>query len=152
LKADFPALRIVINGGLASIDECVAQLARVDGIMLGRAAVDDLALVAELDARIFGSVPQRLDVALDDYLRYADRELARGTPLRSLTRHLFGLRAGRPGGRRWRRELTHLPQGSAGLERLHSLAADVTAAELRDSRRAATPSLELASEPAFNYP
>jgi len=151
LKADFPGLCVVINGGLKSTAECVAQLARVDGVMLGRAAVDDLALLAELDALIFDVAPRRLDVALDHFLRYVDRELARGTPLRSMTRHLFGLRAGRPGGRRWRRELTHLPHGSAGLERLHSLAADVAASEPRDPRPAAAASREVAVEPAFNW-
>ena len=123
LKADFPELRVVINGGLRSIDDCLAQLARVDGVMLGRAAVDDLALIASLDARAFGVAPQPLEAAVDGYLGHVRRELARGTPLRSMTRHLFGLRAGRPGGRRWRRELTHLPAGWSGLERLRSLAA-----------------------------
>jgi tRNA-dihydrouridine synthase A len=135
LKADFPELNVVLNGGLTSLDACLAQLTRVDGVMLGRAAVDDLALIAALDARIFDVAPQRLDAVLHDYLAYAERELARGTPLRSITRHLLGWRAHRPGGRRWRRELTHLPHGSAGLERLRSLAADA-AADPNVSRRA----------------
>jgi tRNA-dihydrouridine synthase A len=122
LKADFPRLRVIINGGLTSVDACLAQLAHVDGVMLGRAAVDDLAMLAELDARIFDAAPRRVDRALDGYLEYVGRELPRGTPLRAMTRHLLGLHAGRPGGRRWRREITHLPHGRPGLERLHDLA------------------------------
>ena len=137
LKDDFPDLRVVINGGLTTLDACVAQLAHVDGVMLGRAAVDDLAMLAELDARIFDVAPQPIDRALDGYLRYMDRELVRGTPLRAMTRHLLGLRAGQPGGRRWRREVTHLPHGRAGLERLHGLVAGAVALERRDPRPAA---------------
>jgi tRNA-dihydrouridine synthase A len=139
LKADFPDLRVVINGGLTSPDVCLAQLAHVDGVMLGRAAVDDLAMLADLDARIFGVAPQPIDGALHGYLRYMDRELARGAPLRAMTRHLLGLRAGQPGGRRWRREVTHLPHGRAGLDRLHGLVAGAVALERRDPRPFAAP-------------
>jgi tRNA-dihydrouridine synthase A len=148
VKADFPDLRVVINGGLKSADECVAQLAHVDGVMLGRAAVDDLALIAALDARVFGAAPQPVDVALDAYLAYVERELARGTPLRAMARHLFGLRAGRAGGRRWRRDLTHLPHGSAGLARLHDLAAALADSERREPLAAPHAA---AVELAFNY-
>jgi tRNA-dihydrouridine synthase A len=149
LKADFPELNVVLNGGLASIDACLAQVTRGDGVMLGRAAVDDHALIAALDARIFDVAPQQLDAVLDDYLAYAERELARGTPLRSITRHLLGWRAHRPGGRRWRRELTHLPHGPAGLERLRSLAVDAAAGS--NVSRPATATRGPVLEAAFDF-
>src|SRR5439155_26053471 len=38
LKRRHPELAIIINGGIASLDEAEAQLAHVDGVMLGRAA------------------------------------------------------------------------------------------------------------------
>ena len=38
LKAAHPELEIIINGGIASLDEAEAHLAQVDGVALGRAA------------------------------------------------------------------------------------------------------------------
>jgi tRNA-dihydrouridine synthase A len=122
LKADYPGLEIVINGGLATLDGSLAQLAHVDGVMLGRAAYQDPLLIADLDARIFGTAARSLGAALDMFLPYVDRELGAGTPLKSMTRHLLGLKAGQAGGRRWRRELTLLPDGRAGFDRLLALA------------------------------
>ncbi len=57
LKRELPALRIVINGGLVTLEDSVAQLAHVDGVMIGRAAYQDSWLVARLDARLFGGTP-----------------------------------------------------------------------------------------------
>ncbi|HEX5045806.1 MAG TPA: tRNA dihydrouridine(20/20a) synthase DusA [Gammaproteobacteria bacterium] len=150
LKADFPDLRVIINGGLTSVAACTEQLAQVDGVMLGRAAVDDLEMLAELDGRIFDVAPQPVEGAVEGYLRHVDRELQRGTPLRAMTRHLLGFYAGRPGGRRWRREVTHLPQGRAGFARLHGLVAGVAALERRDPRSIAA-AHRAAPELSFNH-
>jgi len=126
LKRDFAALRIVINGGFTSFDSAVAQLAQVDGVMLGRAAYQDPWLVAALDGALFGgSEAATLERVLARFLPYVERELAAGTPLRSMTRHLLGLRMGQAGGRRWRRELSELADGYAGLERLHEMSVQV---------------------------
>jgi tRNA-dihydrouridine synthase A len=38
--------------------------------------------------------------------RYAVEEVARGTPLRAIVRHMLGLYQGRPGARAWRRMLS----------------------------------------------
>jgi tRNA-dihydrouridine synthase A len=121
LKSDFSQLRIVLNGGLTSVAESLAQLDRVDGVMLGRAAYQDSWLLAELDARLFGGAPPSESSVLERYARYVARELAAGTPLKAMTRHLLGLHRGRAGGRRWRREIGALPDGRAGLEALHRL-------------------------------
>jgi tRNA-dihydrouridine synthase A len=37
---------------------------------------------------------------------YAEREVARGTPLRAITRHMMGLFHGRAGARAWRHALS----------------------------------------------
>jgi tRNA-dihydrouridine synthase A len=133
LKRDFPALRIVINGGLVDRDTVLAQLERVDGAMLGRAAYERPWLVAELDRTLFGALaaptPERV---LERYLLYIEHELAAGTPLRAMTRHLLGLRAGLPGGRRWRRALSELPDGHVGLARLREMATQTDANSGRD--------------------
>ena len=124
LKRDFPALEIVINGGLVDRATALAQLERLDGVMLGRAAYQQPWLLAELDRALFGERSARtLEHVLERYLLYVERELTAGTPLRSMTRHLLGLRAGLPGGRLWRRALSELADGAVGLTRLREIAA-----------------------------
>jgi tRNA-dihydrouridine synthase A len=121
LKRELPALNVVINGGFVTIEESVAQLAHVDGVMIGRAAYQDSWLLARLDAQLHGGrAPAEADV-LARFERYVARELARGTPLKAMTRHLLGMRSGRAGGRRWRRELGLLTEGSRGLDELRGL-------------------------------
>ena len=124
LKRDFPALRIVVNGGLVDHATVLAQLEGLDGAMLGRAAYQQPWLLADLDRTLFGGrASPTLERVLERYLVYSEREAAAGTPLRSMTRHLLGLRNGLPGGRRWRRALSELRDAPAGLARLRDLAA-----------------------------
>lgn len=106
LKRDFPELEIVANGGYASLAAVEAALARVDGVMLGRAAYHDSYCLAAIDARLFGTTaPTRAEVVARMH-RYAVAEVAHGTPLRAIARHLLGLYQGRPGARAWRRMLS----------------------------------------------
>jgi tRNA-dihydrouridine synthase A len=121
LKREFPALTVVINGGFVTFADSVAQLEHVDGVMLGRAAYQDSWLLARLDEHLFGGAPASEADVLAAYERYIARELAHGTPLRTMTRHLLGMRSGRAGGRRWRRALSELGDGSSGLDGLRSL-------------------------------
>ena len=51
LKREFPELEIVVNGGISTLDHIDAQLAAVDGVMLGRAAYHNPWLLADFDAR-----------------------------------------------------------------------------------------------------
>jgi tRNA-dihydrouridine synthase A len=108
LKADFPDLEIVINGGFRTWPQIAQQSTAVDGVMLGRAVENDPWLLAEADARVFGETgpqPTRADV-IASVARYAEKELARGTPLRHIVRHMHGLYRGRPVARRWRQMLS----------------------------------------------
>ena len=117
LKADFPELEIVLNGGLDTVPAALSELAQVDGIMLGRTAYAEPMLMGELDARIFAEgLPESRAVVAEAYLEYVESELAAGTPLRVMTRHLMGLYAHQPGARRWRRGLGELVEGEAGLK------------------------------------
>ena len=50
-----PGLKIVLNGGIASLAEAEAHLARVDGVALGRAAYQNPYLLAEVDRRLLGA-------------------------------------------------------------------------------------------------
>ena len=119
LKEDFPELEIVLNGGVHDFDTVRAQLGRVDGVMIGREAYRNPYLLAAADRIVFGADeegPTREDVVLR-FVPYLRSELARGTPLSALTRHLLGLYQAQPGARRWRRHLTEgAPRSGAGVE------------------------------------
>ena len=109
LKEERPSLCVVINGGISSLDECRAHLARVDGVMLGREAYHNPFLLAEVDATLFGgpatSPPTRADVVAG-LLPYVRAELQKGGQLHHITRHILGLYHGMPGARRFRRHLS----------------------------------------------
>ncbi len=108
LARDFPGLVIVLNGGLGDWTVIDRELAHVDGVMLGRAAYHDPYLLASADWKIFGDErPARSRAqVLRDLVSYAEREVARGTPLRSIARHVLGLYHGQSGGRRFRQILS----------------------------------------------
>ena len=108
LKADFPELEIVLNGGVETLDAAEAHLAHVDGVMIGRAAYQNPYLLAGVDRRFFGEAapPPSREAVLKAMLPYLEAEVARGTPLARMTRHLFGLFTGMPGARAWRQHLT----------------------------------------------
>ncbi len=108
LKRDFPALTIVINGGLADWDAIERELSAVDGVMLGRLAYHDPYALAAADWRMFGDdAPARSRAeVVRELVPYATRQLARGVPLRGISRHVLGLYHGRSGGRRFRRILS----------------------------------------------
>ena len=108
LKARRPDLCIVLNGGIGSLDEAEAQLALVDGVMMGRAAYQSPWRLAEVDGRLFGDkrpAPEPVEI-VQRMIPYIERELARGTRLHRITRHMTGLFQGVPGARAWRRNLS----------------------------------------------
>jgi tRNA-dihydrouridine synthase A len=140
LKAERPDLTIILNGGLRSLEEAERRLEWADGVMLGRAAYHEPAFLGEADARIFGEagIIGRFE-AVDRYLPHIRRQLALGTPLAAMSRHMIGLFHGQPGARAWRRILT--VEGSRA-----GAGAEVVAAALSEARRASarTPELEFA--------
>jgi len=120
LKRERPNLTIVINGGVPSVDAALEHLAHgVDGVMLGRAAYHEAGLLGEVDRRVFGLEVEDVDSfqAVERYRPYLERELAAGTPLAAMSRHMLGLFHGLPGARAWRRILTvEGVKAGAGLE------------------------------------
>jgi tRNA-dihydrouridine synthase A len=138
LKKERPDLTIVINGGVGALDEAQAHLDHVDGVMLGRAAYHTPALLGEVDRRMFGEAVADLsaDEAVERYRGYIAGELARGTHLAAMTRHMLGLFHGAPGARAWRRVLTvEGVKPGAGLEVVDAALAEVRRA--REARAAA---------------
>jgi tRNA-dihydrouridine synthase A len=106
LKRENPALIIIVNGGIATLDEAEQHLRHVDGVMLGRAAYQSPALLADVDARFFDGDARDIADAIDTYTDYIRRHLARGVPLHAMTKHMLGLFNGRPGARLFRRHLS----------------------------------------------
>jgi tRNA-dihydrouridine synthase A len=128
LKAGRPDLTVVINGGIGSLEEAEQHLAHVDGVMLGRAAYHTPGLLGEVDARLFGEGEAVTAVeAVARYRPYIARELAAGTHLAAMTRHMLGLFHGAPGARSWRRILTvESVKPGAGVEVVDAALAAVT--------------------------
>ena len=132
LKQNRPELTVIINGGIETIAAAEAQLAHVDGVMLGRAAYHTPWLLHEVDSRIFGMIHDPvspLDI-VERMRPYIAEQLALGVWLQHITRHMLGLFHGLPGGRLWRRVLSE--EGSkpgAGLDVI-ARAADQVASRL----------------------
>jgi len=108
LKADFPDLEIVLNGGIETLDAAEAHLSRVDGAMIGRAAYQNPYMLAGIDQRFFGVTepPASREAVMEAMLPYLATEITKGVPLSRMTRHLFGLFTGVPGARAWRQHLS----------------------------------------------
>jgi len=107
LKQRIGAYPVAINGGIETIDAMKTHLHHVDGVMLGRAAYHNPELLLAVDPELFGTEAPYNNAfeALEAYFPYIEKQLAQGTPLHAMTRHLLGLFQGRPGARSYRRHL-----------------------------------------------
>jgi tRNA-dihydrouridine synthase A len=107
LKAELPGVPVIINGGIGSIDEARAHLDHVDGVMLGRAAYQEPWRLLDADPALFGEAPPAATMkdAIAAFIPYVEDQLARGTRLHAMTRHLVGAFHAVPGARAFRRHL-----------------------------------------------
>ena len=120
LKRAHPDLDIVLNGGIATLEQAQSQLAHVDGVMMGRAAYQEPWRLLEVDPLLFGEAaafasPKAAALALVPYI---ERELAKGVRLHAITRHVLGLFRSVPGARAFRRHLATqavMPGASASV-------------------------------------
>jgi len=119
IKKDYPALEIILNGGIVDLDQAERHLERFDGAMIGRAAYHQPYLLAEADRRFFGDkrpARSRREI-IEAFLPYVETELELGIRLHAITRHILGLYHGMPGGRAWRRHLSqHAGKPNAGVD------------------------------------
>jgi tRNA-dihydrouridine synthase A len=120
LKAAHPRLAVILNGGIGSIEAAREHLAHVDGVMMGRAAYQEPWQLLAVDPLLFGESPRFTSpkAAAAALIPYIERELAQGTPLHAITRHLHGLFRAVPGARAYRRHLAGAAAGQAGAELL----------------------------------
>lgn len=118
IKKDFPALTIVINGGIQSIADIDHHLSHVDGVMIGRAAYANPYLLAGLQAKYFknSNLSDRHSI-VKKFLPYIHKQVHSGIKLGTITRHILGLFQGQRGAAAWRRYLSqHAHKPGAGIE------------------------------------
>ncbi|MCG6884847.1 MAG: tRNA dihydrouridine(20/20a) synthase DusA [Silicimonas sp.] len=136
MKAAFPDLAIVINGGIETLDAVEEFLAEgLDGVMIGRAAYHSpWDVLGDADRRIFGVENPCADPfeAVEKMIPYVETYLAGGGRLNAVTRHMLGLFTGRPGARAWRRTLSEGAHGEGAGADLLRVAVD----EVRERRAA----------------
>jgi len=107
LRNDFPDAVFVLNGGIAEVDQAVTLLHRFDGVMLGRAAWHDPAVLSALSRRLWPQSPVSDEAqVLQNMVEYAAEQVRQGVPLRMVVRPMLGWLSGRPGARRWRQMLS----------------------------------------------
>jgi tRNA-dihydrouridine synthase A len=106
LRSQFPGHGIVVNGGLRTCEQVMAELRRFDGVMIGREAYHRPMLLAELQAALYPEPAPTAAAVLVAMREYALRETRAGTPLSAITRHMLGLLAGRAGARALRQVLS----------------------------------------------
>ncbi len=108
LKREFPALTIVLNGGISSLEECTDHLKHLDGVMLGRAAYQSPWLLSHVDSTLFDCPDPLISraEAVEAMIPYIEKHLAGDGKLHHVTRHLLGLYSRQPGGRQFRRALS----------------------------------------------
>ena len=117
IKQENPSLEIILNGGIQNLDEAETHLARFDGVMLGRAAYQNAAMLADVDMRFFDQPSRGLDEVVAAYCEYVARKREQGVPLHAMTKHMLGLFNGKPGARAFRRHLSeNATRHDAGIE------------------------------------
>ncbi len=107
LKAENPDRFIGINGGLETLEQALQQLALVDGVMLGRAAYRNPAMLRQVDRLVFGGESPHIGWQEFEHcmVDYCEAHLAAGGRLNQITRHMTGLFHGIAGARRFRQIL-----------------------------------------------
>ena len=107
LKERQPGLDIVVNGGIETLAQAAAHLARVDGVMMGRAAYQEPWRLLHVDPVMFGEPAPMASAreAAEALIPYIEREIAAGVRANSILRHVIGLLQAVPGARAFRRSL-----------------------------------------------
>jgi tRNA-dihydrouridine synthase A len=107
LKAAHPDLEIVLNGGIASLEQAQAELSAVDGVMMGRAAYQEPWRLLSVDPLLYGEPAPFASAKEAGFalIPYIERELAKGVRLQAMTCHVLGLFRAVPGARAFRRHL-----------------------------------------------
>ncbi|WP_040977294.1 tRNA dihydrouridine(20/20a) synthase DusA [Necropsobacter massiliensis] len=123
LKRDFPQLMISINGGIKTIADMQQHLQYVDGVMVGRAAYQNPALLGYVDRALFDAQAPIITPreAVESMFPYIERQLSQGVYLNHITRHMLGAFQHCKGALQWRRHLSeNAHKAGAGIDVLET--------------------------------
>lgn len=111
IKDKYPALNIMLNGGITEIEAVKENAERFDGVMIGREAYSNPFFLAKIEKEYFGTaqISSRDDVARAMIPYAAKQAELYGTPIKSITRHILGLYHNQPGAKAWKQTLSTLP-------------------------------------------
>lgn len=119
IKGENPALNIIVNGGIKSIESSLKHVESVDGVMLGREVYHNPYLMVQVDAKLYGDdykILSRKQI-LERYFPYIEQQIEQGACLKHMSRHLLGLFQGQPGAKAWRRYISeNAYKEGAGIE------------------------------------
>lgn len=119
VKRKWPQFHISINGGITTMEQVKEHLPHVDGVMMGRAAYQTPWILSSIDREIYAADqgPATRVIAVERFMPYMEAELATGTPLNAMTKHVLGLFNGLSGARSFRRHLSeNAVRAGAGLD------------------------------------
>lgn len=108
IKSLYPDKQFILNGGLLSHRQAIANSGLVDGVMLGREVCSNPWMLSEVDHLYYGEAANsrtRFQV-VESYYPTIEKYLAKGVPLGKLMKPILGLFHAQPGGRLWRRALS----------------------------------------------
>lgn len=114
IKTKYPALNVVLNGGIATVDQAVEQIKHVDGVMIGRAFWTAPWLIREMhegldldttSATALNKQQLTRDEVLSAYIEYCHAMIQQGLSLHWLIRPILGLYHGFPGNKKWKSHL-----------------------------------------------
>ena len=123
LKEEFKNNEIIINGGIKDTDEIKNHLAKVDGVMIGRAIYHSPYFLAEIEKEIFknNSVPSRSDI-MENLIPYIQEQTSKGVQLNHIMRHTVGLFHGQNGSKAWKQYLSkNMCIRNADLEKVNHI-------------------------------
>ena len=107
LKQECPELTVVLNGGIATVQDALEQLEHFDGVMLGRAAYQTPWVLAELQRELEPDSPAMTrEEVIHTLTAYLERQSGDGLWVKHVSRHVLGLFQGLPGAKRWRRYIS----------------------------------------------
>ncbi|MDP4983645.1 MAG: tRNA dihydrouridine(20/20a) synthase DusA [Pseudoalteromonas tunicata] len=109
LKKDYPQTHISINGGVKTIEQSLAHLQFIDGVMMGREAYANPYLLTQVDSAIYGDASTPVlsrHQAVRAMYDYFEAEMTGGASFWHVARHMLGIFQGVPGGRAFRRHLS----------------------------------------------
>lgn len=108
IKQDYPNLNVILNGGIKTVDDIKTHLSTFDGVMIGREAYHNPAILTDIEREIFDTQnPLDHHTAVEAMIPYIEQQARDfGTPMKSITRHMINLFQGQRGSRAWRRILS----------------------------------------------